>query len=56
VRAESEALAAQAENLEHQAHQHRNDAATARSELDSEFQRADKLDPGASTSDTPPAR
>jgi len=56
MRAESEALAAQAENLEHRPHQHRSDAATARSELDSEFQRADKIDPGAPASDTPPAR
>jgi FtsZ-interacting cell division protein ZipA len=54
AQAEAEAMAAHSEGLQHQAQAHRTDAATSRSELNREFERADKIDPDSPTSDTPP--
>jgi FtsZ-interacting cell division protein ZipA len=53
AQAEAEALAAHSAGLQHQAEAHRTDAATSRSELNREFERADKIDPDSPTSDTP---
>jgi FtsZ-interacting cell division protein ZipA len=53
AQAEAEAMAAHSAGLQHQAHAHRTDAATARSELNREFDRADKIDPDSPTGDTP---
>lgn len=47
--AEAEAMAAHAAGLEHQAQQHRGDAATARGEVNQAYARADKVDPEVTT-------
>ena len=53
AQAEAEAMAAHSKGLQHQAQTRRTDAATSRSELSREFERADKIDPDSPTSDTP---
>ncbi|MDT5257949.1 MAG: hypothetical protein QOD10_3029 [Mycobacterium sp.] len=53
AQAEAEAMAAHSAGLQHQAQARHTDAATSRSEVDREFERADKIDPDAPTSDTP---
>ncbi len=53
AQAEAEAMAAHSEGLQHQAQARLTDAATSRSELNGEFERADKIDPDSPTSDTP---
>ena len=53
AQAEAEAMAAHSEGLQHQAQARRTDAATSRSELNREFERADKIDPDSPTSDMP---
>lgn len=53
AQAEAEAMAAHSAGLQHQAQARRTDAATSRSELNREFERADKIDPDSRTSDTP---
>jgi hypothetical protein len=53
AQAEADAMAAHSAGLQHQAQARRTDAATSRSELNREFERADKIDPDAPTSDTP---
>jgi hypothetical protein len=50
AQAEAEARAAHAAGLEHQAQEQRSDAVSARGELNREYERADKVDPGAKTS------
>jgi FtsZ-interacting cell division protein ZipA len=55
AQAEAEAMAAHAAGLQHQAQARRTGAATSRSELNREFERADKIDPDSPTSDTPPS-
>ncbi|WP_433723168.1 hypothetical protein ACQP0C_23625 [Nocardia sp. CA-129566] len=45
AKAEGEIKAAQAEQLSQQAHVHRSEAADSRTELDKEWERADKVDP-----------
>jgi FtsZ-interacting cell division protein ZipA len=55
AQAEAEAMAAHSAGLQHQAQARRTDAATSRSELNREFERADKIDPDSPTSDTPPS-
>ncbi|MFE9319945.1 hypothetical protein ACIHDR_09705 [Nocardia sp. NPDC052278] len=45
AKAEGQVKAAQAEQLAQQAHVHRSAAADSRSELDKEWERADKVDP-----------
>jgi FtsZ-interacting cell division protein ZipA len=52
AQAEAEAMAAHAAGLQHQAQARRTDAATSRSEVNRQFQRADKIDPDSDTSDT----
>ena len=52
AQAEAEAMAARAVGLEHQAQAHRTDAGTSRSELNRQFERADKIDPDSDTSAT----
>ena len=52
VRAEAEVKAAQASGLQQQATSHRNEAMTARAELNQQFERADEMDPPSQTSDT----
>ncbi|WP_433760880.1 hypothetical protein [Nocardia sp. CA-135398] len=47
AQAESEIKAAQAEQLAQQAHVHHSEAADSRTELDKEWERADKVDPDA---------
>ncbi|WP_280294223.1 hypothetical protein [Nocardia abscessus] len=47
AKAEAEAKAAQAEQLAQQAHVHRGVAADSRTELDKEWERADKVDPAS---------
>src|SRR6478736_272958 len=50
----AEAKAAHATGLQHQAEMRRNDAATARDEVNQEFERADTMDPDTQTNgDTP---
>jgi hypothetical protein len=51
--ARAEAKAAHATGLEHQAQVRRTDAATARDEVNQEFERADKMDPDSQARDTP---
>lgn len=51
AQAEADAKAAHAEGLQHQAHIRRNDATTARDEVNQEFARADKIDPDTQTRD-----
>jgi FtsZ-interacting cell division protein ZipA len=53
AQAEADAKAAQAAGLQHQAQARRTDAATARGEVNQEFERADKMDPDSQTSDAP---
>ena len=53
AQAEAEAMTAHSAGLQHQAEARRTDAATSRSEVNREFERADKIDPDAPTSDTP---
>jgi hypothetical protein len=52
AQAEADAKAAHATGLEHQAQIRHNDAATARDEVDQEFDRANKIDPDTQTDDT----
>ena len=54
AQAEAEAKAAHATGLQHQAEIRRTDAATARDEVNQEFERADTIDPDTPTNgDTP---
>jgi len=54
AQAEADAKAAHAKGLQHQAQVRRSDAASARDEVDQEFERADKIDPDTHTNgDTP---
>jgi FtsZ-interacting cell division protein ZipA len=54
AQAEADAKAAHATGLQHQAEVRRNDAATARDEVNQEFERADTIDPDTHTDgDTP---
>ena len=53
AQAEAEAMAAHAVGLQHQAHTHRTDAATSRSEVNRQFERADKIDPDSDASADP---
>ena len=54
AQAEADAKAAHATGLQHQAEMRRNDAATARDEVNQEFERADTMDPDTHTNgDTP---
>jgi Flp pilus assembly protein TadB len=48
AQAEAEAMPAHAAGLQHQAQARHTDAATSRSEVNREFERADKIDPDAS--------
>jgi hypothetical protein len=50
--AEADAKSAHARGLAHQAQQRRSGAATARGEVDEQFQRADTLDPDTHQPDT----
>jgi hypothetical protein len=52
AQAEAEAMAAHAAGLHHQAQTHRTDATTSRSELNRQFERADKIDPDSGASGT----
>ena len=54
AQAEADAKTAHAAGLEHQAQVRRNDAATARDEVNQEFERADKIDPDSQTPDDKP--
>ena len=49
AQAEADAKAAQATGLQHQAQVRRTDAATARDEVNQEFERADTIDPDSQT-------
>jgi FtsZ-interacting cell division protein ZipA len=54
AQAEADAKTAHAAGLQHQAQARRSDAATARDEVNQEFERADKIDPDSQTPhDTP---
>jgi FtsZ-interacting cell division protein ZipA len=54
AQAEADAKAAHARGLQHQAEMRRNDATTAREEVNQEFERADTIDPDTHTNgDTP---
>ena len=53
AQAEAEAMAAHSAGLQHQAQARHTEAATSRSEVNREFERADKIDPDSPTSDTP---
>jgi FtsZ-interacting cell division protein ZipA len=54
AQAEADAKTAHAAGLQHQAQVRRTDAASARDEVDQEFERADKIDPDTHTNgDTP---
>jgi FtsZ-interacting cell division protein ZipA len=54
AQAEADAKAAHATGLQHQAEMRRDDAATARDEVNQEFKRADTIDPDTHTNgDTP---
>ena len=54
AQAEADAKAAHATGLQHQAEMRRSDAATARDEVNQEFERADTIDPDTHTNgDTP---
>jgi FtsZ-interacting cell division protein ZipA len=54
AQAEADAKAAHATGLQHQAEMRRTDAATARDEVNQEFERADTMDPDTHTNgDTP---
>jgi cytoskeletal protein RodZ len=52
AQAEAEAMAAHSKGLQHQAQTRRTDAATSRSELNRQFERADKIDPDSDASAT----
>ncbi|WP_406238651.1 hypothetical protein [Nocardia sp. NBC_01009] len=52
AKAEAEVKAAQAEQLAQQAQVHRSEAADSRTELDKEWERADKVDPDSKSSET----
>lgn len=52
AQAEADAKAAHATGLQHQAQMRSSDAATARDELNQEFDRADKIDPDTDFDDT----
>ena len=54
AQAEADAKAAHATGLQHQAEVRRNDAATARDEVNQEFERADTMDPDTQTPDDKP--
>ena len=54
AQAEADAKAAHATGLQHQAEVRRTDAATARDEVDQEFERADTMDPDSQTPDDKP--
>jgi FtsZ-interacting cell division protein ZipA len=54
AQAEADAKAAHAAGLQHQAQVRRSDAATARDEVNQEFERADKIDPDSQTPDDEP--
>ena len=51
AQAEAEALAAHAAGLQHQAQARQTEAATSRTDVNREFERADKIDPDSPTSD-----
>ena len=51
AQAEAEAMAAHSAGLQHQAQARHTEAATSRSEVNREFERADKIDPDSPTSD-----
>ncbi|WP_278313730.1 hypothetical protein [Lolliginicoccus levis] len=51
AQAEADAKAAEAEGLQHQAHTRRADAASAREKVNSEFDRANEIDPDLPTRD-----
>jgi hypothetical protein len=53
AQAEAEALAAHSAGLQHQAQARHTEAATSRSEVNREFERADKIDPDAIDPDAP---
>jgi FtsZ-interacting cell division protein ZipA len=53
AQAEAEAMAAHAAGLHHQAQARHTDAATSRSELNRQFERADKIDPDSDASADP---
>ena len=53
AQAEADAKAAHAKGLQHQAQVRRSDAATARDEVNQEFERANKIDPDSQTPETP---
>jgi FtsZ-interacting cell division protein ZipA len=53
AQAEADVKAAQASGLQQQAAAHRGEAATARDELNQEFERADTMDPASQTPETP---
>lgn len=52
AQAEADAKAAHATGLQHQAQMRRSDAASARDEVNQEFDRADKIDPDTHSNDT----
>jgi FtsZ-interacting cell division protein ZipA len=52
AQAEADAKTAHAKGLHHQAQVRRSDAATARDEVNQEFERADKMDPDSQTPET----
>jgi FtsZ-interacting cell division protein ZipA len=54
AQAEADAKTAHATGLQHQAQVHRSDAATARDNVNQEFERADKIDPDSQTPDDTP--
>jgi FtsZ-interacting cell division protein ZipA len=54
AQAEADAKAAHAAGLQHQAHIRRNDATSARDEVNQKFARADKIDPDTQTRDDAP--
>lgn len=53
AQAEAEAMSARAAGLQHQAQARRTDAATSRSEVNRQFERADKIDPDSDASADP---
>jgi FtsZ-interacting cell division protein ZipA len=54
AQAEADAQTAHAKGLQHQAQVRRTDAASARDEVNQEFERADKIDPDSQTPDDAP--
>ena len=54
AQAEADAKTAHATGLQHEAQVRRSDAATARDEVNQEFERADKIDPDSQTPDDKP--